>query len=85
MHPQHKLIELYKQALTFAYETLPKDPANPMTDQFQGLVAEKLAELVVLACADICMELSAKCAGLPYEGALAIDCANLIKQDFGIE
>ena len=85
MHPQHKLIELYKQALTFAYETLPKDPANPMADQFQGLVAEKLAELVVLACADICMELAAKCAGLPHDGALAVDCANLIKQDFGIE
>jgi len=43
------------------------------------------AEMIAKKCANICMELAAKCAGLPYEGALAIDCANLIKQDFGVE
>lgn len=46
---------------------------------------EKFAELVAADCADICMELAAKCAGLPHDGALAVDCANLIKQDFGVE
>ena len=48
-------------------------------------VLEKFAELIVQECADICMELAAKCAGLPSEGALAVDCANLIKQDFGVK
>jgi len=46
---------------------------------------ETFAQLIVKECADICMELAAKCAGLPSEGALAVDCANLIKQDFGVE
>jgi len=46
---------------------------------------KKFAELIVKECADICMELAAKCAGLPNEGALAVDCANLIKQDFGVD
>jgi len=45
----------------------------------------EFAELIVKECADICMELATKCAGLPSEGALAVDCANLIKQDFGVE
>ena len=36
-------------------------------------------------CADICMEMSAKCAGLEGEGALAKDCAYWIKKDFGVE
>jgi len=46
---------------------------------------EFFAEMIAKECANICMELAAKCAGLPYEGALAIDCANLIRQDFGVE
>ena len=46
---------------------------------------EFFAQLIAAECADICMELAAKCAGLQSEGALAVDCANLIKQDFGVE
>jgi len=46
---------------------------------------EKFAELIVLECAGICMEMSAKCAGLEGEGALAEDCAYWIKKDFGVE
>ena len=46
---------------------------------------EKFAELIVRECVDICMEMSAKCAGLPGDGAVARDCANWIKKDFGVE
>ena len=46
---------------------------------------EKFAELIVQECADICIEMSAKCAGLPGDGALAKDCADWIKKDFGVE
>jgi hypothetical protein len=46
---------------------------------------EKFAELIVRECADICMEMAAKCAGLPGDGALAKDCADWILKDFGVE
>ena len=45
----------------------------------------KFAELIVRDCADICMEMAAKCAGLEGDGALAKDCAYWIKKDFGVE
>lgn len=45
----------------------------------------KLIELVAQHCADICMEMATKCAGLEGEGALAKDCAYWIKEDFGIK
>ena len=45
----------------------------------------KFAELIVQECADICMEMATKCAGLPGDGALAKDCADWIKKDFGVE
>ena len=54
--------------------------ANPDVEKF-----EKFAELIVRECADICMEMAAKCAGLPGDGALARDCADWIKKDFGVE
>ena len=46
---------------------------------------KKFAELIVRECADICMEMAAKCAGLPGDGALAKDFADWIKTDFGVE
>ena len=51
----------------------------------QGRLVEKFAELIVRECANICMEMSAKCAGLPGDGALAKDCAYWIKKDFGVD
>jgi hypothetical protein len=45
---------------------------------------EKFAELIVRECAEICLDMAAKCAGV-NDGALAKDCAHWIKQDFGIE
>ena len=35
---------------------------------------EKFAELIVKECTEICLEMAAKCAGLPGDGALAKDC-----------
>ena len=46
---------------------------------------QKFAELIVRECAEICLEMSAKCAGLEGDGALAKDCAYWIKKDFGVE
>ena len=45
---------------------------------------EFLAQQIAKACYNNCMELAAKCAGLSGDGALAVDCATLIKEDFGI-
>jgi hypothetical protein len=50
-----------------------------------GFDQEKFAELIVRECAEICLEMSAKCAGLEGDGALAKDCAYWIKKDFGVE
>jgi len=50
----------------------------------QGDNFQKFAELIVRECADICMEMAAKCAGLEGDGALAKDCAYWIKKDFGV-
>lgn len=46
---------------------------------------ETFARVVAQECANICEEMAAKCAGLPGDGALARDCANWIKHDFGVE
>ena len=60
--------------------------SNPdIYDRNQSFDIEKFAELIVRECADICMEMAAKCAGLPGDGALAKDCADWIKKDFGVE
>ena len=56
-----------------------------LSDETEYWIIEKFAELIVRECADICMEMSAKCAGLPGDGALAKDCADWIKNDFGVE
>ena len=53
--------------------------------EYLTVVKEKFAELLVRECAEICLEMSAKCAGLEGDGALAKDCAYWIKKDFGVE
>jgi len=54
-------------------------------DQYDREAIERFAELIAQECANICMEMYAKCAGLPGDGALAKDCAYWIKKDFGVE
>ena len=54
-------------------------------NQTNHLNAEKFAWLIVRQCADICLEMAAKCGGIPGDGALAKDCAYWIKKDFGVE
>jgi len=46
---------------------------------------KKFAQLIAKDCADICLEMAAKCGGIPGDGALAKDCAYWIKKDFGVE
>ncbi len=60
-------------------------PAIESSGEFWTFDKEKFAELIVQECANICMEMYAKCAGLPGDGALAKDCAYWIKKDFGVE
>ena len=55
-----------------------------LTNTKQIVLIEKFAELIVRECAEICLEMSAKCAGLEGDGALAKDCAYWIKKDFGV-
>ncbi len=46
-----RAIELYKQAIEFAYTSIGKDHAD--TSYFQGTVAGKFAELIVRECAEV--------------------------------
>ena len=75
-----RIKELAVQAMTYVTHN-PKANKLNSGDMFD----EKFAELIVRECADICMEMAAKCAGLPGDGALAKDCADWIKKDFGVE
>jgi len=60
-------------------------PATKSSGEFSTFDKEKFAQLIAQECANICMEMYAKCAGLPGDGALAKDCAYWIKKDFGVE
>ena len=69
---------------------LAEQATNDVKDEFghwinSELDKEKFAELIARECADICMEMAAKLAGLEGYGALAKDCAYWIKKDFGVE
>ena len=44
----------------------------------------RFAELIVQHCIGVCEEMAAQCGGLPGDGALARDCANWIRKDFGV-
>ena len=72
-----RIKELVKQATT-----IEEHKWGVSYDNFDK---EKFAELIVKECAEICLEMAAKCAGLPGDGALAKDCAHWIKKDFGVE
>jgi len=52
---------------------------------YQELNPVKFAQLIAKDCADICLEMAAKCGGIPGDGALAKDCAYWIKKDFGVK
>ena len=54
-------------------------------NQTWHLDSEKFAKAIANECANICLEMAAKCAGLSNDGALAKDCAMWIKKDFGVE
>jgi hypothetical protein len=58
---------------------------SPNSVKFTEEEFQNFSESIVQECASICEEMSAKCAGIPGDGALAQDCANYIRQDFGVE
>jgi hypothetical protein len=72
-----RIRELYNQSLV-----VRNDDAQWIEDE---LDPEKFAQLIAKECADICLEMAAKCGGIPGDGALAKDCAYWIKKDFGVE
>ena len=73
-----RIVKLFMQSVDSNYIPLPIEDHIPSW-------ADKFAELIVRECAEICMEMAAKCAGLPGDGALAKDCADWIKKDFGVK
>jgi len=73
-----RIRELYNQSLVVRND----NDAQWIEDE---LDPEKFAELIVKQCADICLEMAAKCGGIPGDGALAKDCAYWIKKDFGVK
>jgi hypothetical protein len=78
-----KIKQLAEQA---GAETWSRAPMRAVTGlAFTDENLEKFAELIVRECIDICMEMATKCAGLPGDGALAKDCADWIKKDFGVD
>ena len=82
-----RIRELAEQARKYAFEKVENslDPTEWSTKYYNEMFDKKFAELIVRECADICMEMAAKCAGLEGDGALAKDCAYWIKKDFGVE
>ena len=74
---KERIQELMRQATNPDYDG-DDGPANELN-------IEKFAQLIAVECAEICLEMAAKCAGLPGDGALAKDCAYWIKKDFGVE
>jgi hypothetical protein len=81
-----RIRQLAEQAKKYALDAMIK-----ITDKEQALKVysesydTKFAELVATHCANICLEMAAKCTGLPGDGALAKDCAYWILEDFGVE
>ena len=53
-------------------------------DAWDQEAIERFAQLIAKACADTCLEMAAKVAGIS-DGALANDCAYWIKKNFGTE
>ena len=83
IHKRQMMNERIKQLAEQASHQSPD--GYRVTIPYSKDFAEKFAELIVRECADICMEMATKCAGLPGDGALAKDCADWIKKDFGVE
>jgi hypothetical protein len=78
--------ERIKELWNRAAESTAAYPSGQNTSwETQVNFMNKFAQLIVRECADICIEMAAKCAGLEGDGALAKDCAYWIKKDFGVE
>jgi hypothetical protein len=71
-------IDLYKQALEFAYTTIGKYQHN--TSYFQGTVAGKFAELIVRECATLCIN-----EGRAHDQWFGSHCAITVKEHFGVD
>jgi len=77
-----RAIELYKQAIEFAYTSIGKDHAD--TSYFQGTVAGKFAELIVRECCEVINAAKPGVVQVPAEVALDMTAKN-VKAYFGVE
>lgn len=77
-----RAIELYKQALEFAYNTVGKEHAD--TAFFQGIVAGKHAELIVKECAKNVTKVWYE-QGLDIRGAELDKFLKRFSEHFGVE
>jgi len=75
-----RAIELYKQAIEFAYTSIGKDHAD--TSYFQGTVAGKFAELIVEECCNRLSEETIRHDGYGYNQH---ELYNRLRKHFGVE
>ncbi len=76
----HNAVEIYKQAITFAYGTVEKEHWD--TSVFQGVIAGKFAELIVRECCNVLQGEDIRYGGYGYnQGFLH----KKIKEHFGVE
>ena len=73
-----RTLEIYKQALQFAYNTMPEETFQ--TDLFHSTVVGKFCELIVQECANEILKW--KSEPFPYDPEFG---AKLIKDHFGIK
>jgi hypothetical protein len=73
-----RMIELYKEACEFAYDACKKEGRIGGTSDhvWNAVSTGRFAELIVQECAKFLKE---------SEGPTAYECAELIKQHFGVE
>ena len=73
-----RTLEIYKQALQFAYNTMPEETFQ--TDLFHSTVVGKFCELIVAECANEILKW--KSEPFPFDPEFA---AKLLKDHFGIK
>jgi len=80
-----RAIDIYKQALEFAYTTVGKEHAD--TAFFQGTVAGKFAELLIAQCDQICTDVGTALYAESNQDNLgtALTCAMVINRHFGVK
>ena len=78
-----RAVELYKQAVTFAYNTAGKDAGKGTV--IESLTAEKFAELIVRECIDCADIVGQVNIASGYPNSTAHHVKQKIREHFGVE